>query len=47
MPTELGGRYTCTECGQQIVCLRPGAGTVTCCSKPVKKDDPRPLPSTD
>ena len=47
MASELGKRYACTTCGQQVICLKAGTGPVTCCGSPVEQTEPRRLPSGD
>lgn len=47
MTTELGKRYLCTKCGQQLICLQPGTGSLTCCGQPMQQMEPRRLPSGD
>jgi desulfoferrodoxin-like iron-binding protein len=47
MASELGKRYLCTTCGQQVICLKAGTGPLTCCGKPVEQTEPRRLPSGD
>lgn len=47
MASELGKRYVCTTCGQQVICLQSGSGLLTCCGKPMQQTEPRRLPSGD
>ena len=47
MANELGKRFTCTECGTQVLCTKRGDGGVTCCGKPMELQQPKPLPSAD
>jgi hypothetical protein len=47
MPSELGKRYACSVCNQEIICLKGGTGVITCCDKPVEQVEPRKLPSSD
>jgi len=45
--TQLGKRYRCEECGTEALCTKPGEGTLTCCGKEMKVQEPRPVPSAD
>jgi hypothetical protein len=47
MANLLGKRFVCEECGTEIMCTKPGDGTVHCCSKEMQLKDPKPLPSAD
>ncbi len=47
MPNELGKRFTCNECGTQVLCTKRGGGQVACCGKPMELQQPKPLPSAD
>lgn len=44
---QLGKRYRCEVCGIEILCTKAGNGTVECCGKEMKAQEPKPLPSTD
>jgi hypothetical protein len=47
MANQLGKRYQCETCGTEVLCNKPGAGSVTCCDKEMKLKEAKPLPSSD
>ena len=44
---QLGKRYRCEECSTEILCTKAGEGTVECCGKAMKVQEPKPMPSSD
>ncbi|MBI4302513.1 MAG: hypothetical protein HY664_07900 [Chloroflexi bacterium] len=47
MPNLLGKRFACEVCGTQVLCTKAGTGSVACCDKEMKLQNPKPLPSSD
>lgn len=47
MANQLGKRYQCEQCGTEVLCNKPGNGTVECCDQQMKLKEPKPLPSSD
>ena len=47
MANQLGKRYLCESCGTEVLCNKPGAGTVECCGQSMKLKEAKPLPSSD
>ena len=47
MANQLGKRYMCESCGTEVLCNKPGAGTVECCGQSMKLKEAKPLPSSD
>jgi len=47
MATQLGKRYTCTECNSEVLITKAGEGELECCGKAMELQQPRPLPSSD
>ncbi len=47
MANQLGKRYFCEKCGTEVLCSKPGDGTVECCDSPMKLKEAKPLPSSD
>jgi hypothetical protein len=47
MANQLGKRYFCEECGTEVLCNKPGNGTVLCCDKDMQIKEAKPLPSSD
>ncbi|MBN1644248.1 MAG: hypothetical protein JW856_05475 [Dehalococcoidales bacterium] len=47
MASQLGKRYKCEVCGTEVLCIKSGAGQVTCCGKEVKLQQVKSIPSTD
>lgn len=45
--SQLGKRYWCEECNTEVLCTKAGEGTLVCCEKEMKVQEPRPLPSSD
>ena len=43
MASQLGKRYKCEVCGTEILCIKAGAGPVTCCGKEVKSSEAKPI----
>lgn len=44
---QLGKRYRCEVCGTEILCTKAGEGVLQCCQQEMKKQEPKPLPSSD
>ena len=44
---EMGKRYTCETCGNQVLTIKAGSGELQCCGKPMGTMDPKPIPSGD
>ena len=47
MSNQLGKRYQCEACGTEVLCNKPGAGSVICCDQEMKLKEAKPLPSSD
>ena len=47
MANQLGKRFTCEDCGSEVLCTKAGTGAVTCCGKEMQLKDAKPLPSAD
>ena len=47
MPSQLGKRYVCAECGVEVLCNKGGTGTITCCDREMHLKEAKPLPSSD
>ncbi len=47
MASQLGKRYRCQVCGTEVLCVKSGTGSVTCCGKEVEVQEPKPIPSSD
>ena len=47
MPNQLGKRFVCDACGTEVLCIKPGDGTVECCQKGMTLLQPKVLPSAD
>ena len=47
MPSQLGKRYECETCGTEALSTKAGSGELTCCDKPMKLQEARPIPSSD
>lgn len=45
--SQLGKRYRCEECGTEILCTKAGEEDLSCCSKKMQLQEPKPLPSSD
>ncbi|MEE8471751.1 MAG: desulfoferrodoxin [Dehalococcoidia bacterium] len=37
MPSQVGKRYSCSQCGSEFIVTRGGEGELTCCDKPVEQ----------
>ena len=44
---QVGKRYTCAECGTQVICVKRGEGRFTCHGQPMELQSAKPLPSSD
>jgi hypothetical protein len=47
MAVKLGRRYTCSRCGTQALCTKPGTGELNCCGVPMEAVQIKALPSAD
>jgi hypothetical protein len=47
MASALGKRYTCEECGAQVLIVKSGEGALECHGKEMEIAAPKPLPSSD
>ena len=47
MTTQLGKRYICADCGTEVLCNKPGDGSIECCGKEMGLKEAKPLPSSD
>ena len=47
MGNNLGKRYTCTECGAQVLVTKAGEGALECHGQPMEVMQAKPLPSSD
>lgn len=47
MANLLGKRYTCTECGAQVLVTKAGDGELTCHDRAMEVMQAKPLPSSD
>jgi len=45
--SQLGKRYRCQVCGTEVLCVKGGSGTVTCCGQEVEIQQPKAIPSSD
>jgi desulfoferrodoxin-like iron-binding protein len=45
--SQLGKRYKCEVCGNEVLCTKAGEGTFECCGQEMKVQEPKPLPSSD
>jgi hypothetical protein len=43
----LGKRYTCEECGAQVLVTKPGDGELACHDRTMEIMQAKPLPSSD
>ena len=43
----LGKRYTCEECGAQVLVTKAGDGVLACHDRSMEVMQPKPLPSSD
>ena len=46
-PNQVGKRYTCAECGTQVICVKRGDGRFSCHGQPMELQSAKPLPSSD
>jgi hypothetical protein len=44
---KAGKRYTCAECGTQIMCTKAGGGRFSCHGSAMELNTAKPLPSSD
>jgi desulfoferrodoxin-like iron-binding protein len=44
---KLGGKYRCELCGQSVVCVVEGSGTMECCGQPMAEPETTRLPPSD
>ena len=47
MAVQLGKRYICETCGTEVLCNKPGNGSILCCEKEMGLKEAKPLPSSD
>ena len=47
MPNKLGKRYSCAECGAEVLVTKAGDGELSCDGEPMDVLQPKPLPSSD
>lgn len=47
MANQLGKRFLCENCKTEVLCTKPGTGSVECCGKPMTLQAPKPLASAD
>ncbi|TML64104.1 MAG: hypothetical protein E6G17_03620 [Actinobacteria bacterium] len=47
VPNKLGKRYSCAECGAEVLVTRAGDGELSCHGEPMDVLQPKPLPSSD
>jgi hypothetical protein len=47
MANALGKRYMCESCGTEVLCNKPGDGSLECCDASMKIKEAKPLPSSD
>ena len=47
MPNKLGKRYSCAECGAEVLVTKAGDGELACHGEPMDVLQPKPLPSSD
>lgn len=47
MATQLGKRYVCEACHTEVLCNKPGQGSLSCCEEEMKLKEAKPLPSSD
>jgi hypothetical protein len=43
----LGKRFKCSVCNTEVLCVKAGDGTISCCGKNMDLQEARPLPSSD
>ena len=47
MANLLGKRFKCSVCNTEVLCVKAGDGTISCCGKDMVLQEARPLPSSD
>lgn len=47
MSNQLGKRYTCKECGAEVLCTKAGDGSIYCCQGDMDEKQPVSLPTAD
>ena len=47
MASQLGKRYVCEVCGTELLCVKAGAGVMTCCDKEMQLQQPKTIASSD
>ncbi len=47
MANQLGKRYQCEKCGTEVLCNKPGNGSLECCEGEMKIKEAKALPSSD
>lgn len=47
MANQLGKRYLCEKCGTEVLCNKPGTGSIECCAGEMKIKEAKALPSSD
>lgn len=45
--SQLGKRYRCQVCGTEILCVKGGPNTASCCGQEVEIQQPKAIPSSD
>jgi len=44
---RVGKRYTCAQCGTEVLCTKGGGGRIWCHGAPMALKTAKPLPSSD
>ena len=47
MANQMGKRFLCEDCETEVLCVKPGAGSVECCGKEMQLKEAKKLPSSD
>jgi desulfoferrodoxin-like iron-binding protein len=47
MTNLLGKRYECSACGAELLCTKPGDGSLVCCGREMAVKLAKPLPTSD
>jgi hypothetical protein len=47
MATALGKRYRCPVCEAELLCTRPGDGSLVCCGEEMPLKEAKALPTSD
>ena len=47
MASQLGKRFTCPTCETEVLCTKPGTGSLECCGKEMEIKEPKALASAD